>query len=65
MKSISKATKLSKRNLAKRPNKNLKIVHQVESTLEPLKISVCPKNHPRLKIEGVHLCAGAKTLWSK
>jgi hypothetical protein len=37
MKSISKATKLSKRNLAKRPNKNLKIVHQVESTLEPLK----------------------------
>ena len=37
MKSISKATKFSKRNIAKRPNKNLKIVHQVESTLEPLK----------------------------
>jgi hypothetical protein len=37
MKSISIATKLSKRNITKRPNKNLKIVHQVESTLEPLK----------------------------
>jgi hypothetical protein len=65
MKNISKATKFSKRNIAKRPNKNLKIVHQVESTLEPLKISLSPKNHPRLKIKGVHLCAGAKTPWSK
>jgi hypothetical protein len=36
MESISKATKLIKRNITKRPNKNLKIVHQVESTLEPL-----------------------------
>jgi hypothetical protein len=37
MKSISKATEFSKRNIAKRPNKTLKIVHQVESILEPLK----------------------------
>jgi hypothetical protein len=37
MKSISKAKKLSQRNITKRHNKNLKIVHQVESTLEPLK----------------------------
>jgi hypothetical protein len=65
MKSISKATKFHKRNIAKRPNKNLKIVHQVESTLEPLKISLSPKNHPRPMIKGVHLCAGAKTTWTK
>jgi hypothetical protein len=65
MKSISKATKFSKRNIAKRPNKNLKIVYQVESTLEPLKISLGPKNQPRPMIQGVHLCAGAKTTWTK
>ena len=65
MKSISKATKFSKKKIAKRPNKNLNLVHQVESTLEPLKISLSPKNHPRPKIKGVHLCAGAKTPWSK
>jgi hypothetical protein len=65
MDSISKAKKFSKKNIAKRPNKNLKIVHQVENTLEPLKISISPKNHPRPKIKGVHLCAGAKTPWSK
>jgi hypothetical protein len=65
MKNISKATKFSKRNIAKRPNKKLKIVHQVESILEPLKISLSLKNHPRPKIKGVHLCAGAKTPWSK
>jgi hypothetical protein len=63
MKSISKATKFSKKKITKRPNKNLK--YQVESTLEPLKISLSPKNHPRSKIKGVHLCAGAKTPWSK
>ena len=34
VKRISKATKLSKRNIAKRPHKNLNLVHQVESTLE-------------------------------
>jgi hypothetical protein len=64
MKSISKATKFSKRNITKRPNKNLKI-HQVESTLEHLKMSLSPKNHPRPMIKGVHLCAGAKTTWTK
>jgi hypothetical protein len=61
MQNISKATKFSKRNIAKGTNKNPKIVHQVESTLEPLKISLSPKNHPRPKIKGVHLCAGTKT----
>jgi hypothetical protein len=65
MKSISKSTKFSKKKIAKRPNKNLNLVHQVESTLEHLKISLSPKNHPRPKIKGVHLCAGAKTPWSK
>jgi hypothetical protein len=37
MKCISKATKFSQRNIAKRPNKDLKLVHQVESILEPSK----------------------------
>jgi hypothetical protein len=46
MKSFSKATKFSKKKIAKRPNKNLKLVHQVESTLEPLKISLSPKKPP-------------------
>jgi hypothetical protein len=43
MKCISKATKFSQRNIAKRPNKNLKIVHQVENTLEPLIFFLSPK----------------------
>jgi hypothetical protein len=37
----------------------------VESTLEHLKMSLSPKNHPRPMIKGVHLCAGAKTTWTK
>jgi hypothetical protein len=65
MKSISKATKFIKKKIAKMPNKNLNLVYQVESTLEALKISLSPKNHPRPKIKGVHLCASTKTPWSK
>jgi hypothetical protein len=38
MKYISKSTKCIKRGITKRPNKNPKTIHQVGSTLEPLKI---------------------------
>jgi hypothetical protein len=65
MKSISKATKFSKRNVAKRPNKNPKTILQEGSTLEPFKNFLSPQNHPSPKIKGVHLCAGAKTTWTK
>jgi hypothetical protein len=43
MKFISKATKFSKRNIAKRPNKNPKTILQERNTLEPFKIFLCPK----------------------
>jgi hypothetical protein len=43
MKCISKATKFSKRNVAKRPNKNPKIILQEGNTLEPFKIFLSPK----------------------
>jgi hypothetical protein len=43
MKCISKATRSSKKNIAKRPNNNLKLVHQVGSILEPSKFLYVPK----------------------
>jgi hypothetical protein len=33
--------------------------------LYPTQISLSPKTTPSPKIKGVHICAGAKTLWSK
>jgi hypothetical protein len=62
---ISEAIIFIKRNIEKRPNKNPKTFHQVGSTLEPFKIFLSPKINPSLKIKGVHLCAGAKTTWTK
>jgi hypothetical protein len=43
MKCISKATKFSKRNIAKRPNKNPKTILQEGNTLEPFKKFLSPK----------------------
>jgi hypothetical protein len=37
MKYIRKSTKCIKEDITKRPNKNPKSVHQVESTIEPSK----------------------------
>jgi hypothetical protein len=43
MKCISKATKFSKRNIAKRTNKNPKTILQEGNTLEPFKKILSPK----------------------
>jgi hypothetical protein len=66
MKCISKPTNFVKKSIAKRPNKkNPKTLLQEGNTLEPLNIFSKSQNDPSPMIKGVHLCAGAKTTWTK